>query len=41
MDGELGEELQFHLEMQARKNEARKLDPAEARRQAILEFGSP
>jgi putative ABC transport system permease protein len=40
MDGELGEELQFHLEMQARKNEARKLDPAEARRQAILEFGS-
>ncbi len=40
MDEELSEELQFHLEMQARKNEARHLDPEEARRQAILNFGS-
>src|SRR5690348_3997772 len=40
MDEELSEELQFHLEMQARKNQAQKSDPAEARRQAILVFGS-
>lgn len=40
MDEELSEELQFHLEMQAAKNQARSLDPTEARRQARLEFGS-
>ena len=40
MDEELSEELQFHLEMQARKNLAGDLDPTEARRQARLQFGS-
>lgn len=40
MDRELKEELQFHLDMQARKNEAGNRDPAEARRQARLQFGS-
>ena len=40
MDEDLEEELQFHLEMQARKNQARELSPTEARRQARLQFGS-
>ena len=40
MDEELQDELQFHLEMQARKNQDRDLDPAEARRRARLQFGS-
>ena len=40
MDEELNEELQFHLEMQARKNDPRDLDAAEARRRARLQFGS-
>ena len=39
MEEELEEELQFHLEMQARKNR-RGADAAEARRQARLQFGS-
>jgi len=39
MDAELEEELQFHLEMQARKNR-RGADASEARRQARLQFGS-
>jgi len=40
MDEELNEELQFHLEMQAKKNRARSLDGPEAGRQARLDFGS-
>lgn len=40
MDRDLGEELQFHLEMQARKNCAANASLAEARRQARLQFGS-
>jgi predicted permease len=40
MDEELQEELQFHLEMQARKNRRDDLDPAEANRRARLQFGS-
>ena len=40
MDEELNEELKFHLEMQARKNQTPALNPAEARRQARLQFGS-
>ena len=40
MDEELKEELQFHLEMQERKNRGRDLDPADAKRQARLQFGS-
>ena len=40
MDEELQDELQFHLEMHARKNQDRYLDPAEARRRARLQFGS-
>jgi predicted permease len=40
MDEELQEELQFHLEMQARKNGRREPDPAMAKRQAHLQFGS-
>lgn len=39
MDEELEEELRFHIEMQARKNR-RCQDPAEASRQARLQFGS-
>jgi putative ABC transport system permease protein len=39
MDAELDEELQFHLEMQARKNLARGLSPHEAKREARLQFG--
>ena len=40
MDEELQEELQFHLEMQARKNRRDDPDPGEAKRQARLQFGS-
>jgi hypothetical protein len=40
MDEELQEELQFHLEMQARKNRGDDLDVAEGKRQARLQFGS-
>src|SRR5581483_11314297 len=40
MDEELSEELQFHLEMQARKNQADSANSAEARRRARLQFGS-
>lgn len=40
MDEELQEELQFHIEMQARKNRQREPDPAAAKRQARLQFGS-
>src|SRR5437016_6553270 len=39
-DEELREELQFHLEMQARRNQDRDLDGAEAKRRAQLQFGS-
>jgi hypothetical protein len=40
MDEELQEELQFHLEMQERKNRRHEPDPATAKRQARLQFGS-
>ena len=40
MDEELQEELQFHLEMQARKNQSYQPDPAKAKRQARVQFGS-
>ena len=39
MDEELREELQFHTEMQARKNARYETDPAEAKRQARVQFG--
>src|ERR1700739_2784705 len=40
MDEELQEELQFHIEMQSRKNRCHEVDPAEAKRRARLQFGS-
>ncbi|MBA0086858.1 MAG: ABC transporter permease [Acidobacteria bacterium Pan2503] len=40
MDEELQEELQFHIEMQARKNQRNGPDTAEAKRLARLQFGS-
>jgi len=40
MDEELQEELQFHLDMQARKNQRHQPDTAVAKRQARLQFGS-
>ncbi|MBI4472243.1 MAG: ABC transporter permease [Acidobacteria bacterium] len=40
MDQTLQEELDFHIEMQARKNERYGADPREAKRQAKLQFGS-
>lgn len=40
MDEELQEELLFHIEMQARKNRRHEPDPAAAKRQARLQFGS-
>jgi predicted permease len=40
MDEELQEELQFHLEMQMRKNRRDDPDPVKAKRQARLQFGS-
>ena len=39
MDEELEDELQFHVEMQTRKNLARGLAPQAARREARLQFG--
>jgi predicted permease len=40
MDEELQEELQLHIDMQARKNQRHESDTAEATRQARLQFGS-
>src|SRR5215469_5440162 len=40
MDQELKEELQFHLEMQARKNQRHEIETTGAERQARLQFGS-
>ena len=40
MDEELQEELQFHIAMQARKNQRYEPDTAEAKRLARLQFGS-
>jgi hypothetical protein len=40
MDEELQEELQLHIDMQARKNQRHESDAAEATRQARLQFGS-
>jgi predicted permease len=40
MDEELQEELQFHIDMQARKNQRNEADTVEATRQARLQFGS-
>jgi predicted permease len=40
MDEELHDELQFHIEMQARKNRRHDLDAAEAERRARVQFGS-
>ena len=40
MDEELQEELQFHIAMQARKNQRHGPDTAEAKRLARLQFGS-
>jgi predicted permease len=39
VDGELDSELQFHLERQIRVNIAAGMNPAEARRDALREFG--
>jgi len=40
MDEDLADELQFHLEMQARKNQRYDVTSTEAQRQARLQFGS-
>ena len=40
VDEELEEELQFHLEMQSRKNSGREPDKSEAERVARLQFGN-
>src|SRR5262245_52088749 len=40
MDEDLQAELDFHIEMQARKNLGNDLDPDEAGRRARLKFGS-
>jgi len=40
IERELGDELDFHLEMQARKHRDAGVDPAEAMRLARLEFGN-
>lgn len=40
MDEELQEELQFHIDMQAKKNQSNESDTVEATRQARLQFGS-
>lgn len=40
LDEELEEELQFHLEMQSRKNSCREPDKPEAERLARLQFGN-
>src|SRR4028118_1159463 len=39
VERELDEELAFHLEMETEKNVRSGMTPAEARRQAVLEFG--
>lgn len=39
MDAEMDQELRFHLEMEMEKNLRKGMNPAEARRQAILAFG--
>jgi predicted permease len=39
VERELDEELQFHIEMQTRKNRRRGIDDLEARRVALLRFG--
>jgi len=40
VEEELNEELEFHLQMQARKNQRQGLDATEADRQARVRFGS-
>ena len=39
IEGELDEEMRFHLEMEIERNVARGLSPAEARREALQSFG--
>jgi predicted permease len=39
MEGELDEELRFHIEKEIELNVARGMNPAEARRMALVEFG--
>ncbi|HEX8359096.1 MAG TPA: ABC transporter permease [Longimicrobium sp.] len=39
VESELNDELSFHLEMETQANLRRGLDPAEARRRAVLDFG--
>jgi predicted permease len=39
MEGELDEELRFHLEKEIEQNVARGMSPVEARRMALVEFG--
>jgi predicted permease len=39
MEGELDEELRFHIENEVERNVARGMSPAEARRAALVEFG--
>src|SRR5918998_2943373 len=39
MEGELDEELRFHIEKEIERNVARGMSPAEARRVALVEFG--
>ena len=39
MEGELDAELRFHIEKEIEQNIARGMDPAEARRVALVEFG--
>ncbi|HYG08340.1 MAG TPA: ABC transporter permease, partial [Pyrinomonadaceae bacterium] len=39
MEGELDEELRFHIEKEIEQNIARGMSPAEARRVALVEFG--
>ena len=39
VDAELSEELRFHLEREARKNEAAGMSKEEAQRSALVEFG--
>src|SRR5688500_5891480 len=38
-DREMDEEMRFHLEQETRKNEREGMDPAEARRRALVAFG--
>ena len=39
LDAEMDDELRFHIEMETEKNLRRGMDPAEARRQAMIAFG--